>query len=164
MIRRPPRSTLFPYTTLFRSVGSFSGTSGVEGITACPLCARNVRNDWRNSSPFIVFNSHLVLLYKQKARPQHETEGGRIIPAVPPLLESFRLPLCAWLRNICDTGGPGNGGLPKTSGVTYTSLAMPGFHHPRLAANVRCALSPSRGILSLLYEHSTFVNGWIQGL
>src|ERR1035438_10632768 len=25
MIRRPPRSTLFPYTTLFRSVGIFSG-------------------------------------------------------------------------------------------------------------------------------------------
>src|SRR5260370_5783006 len=29
MIRRPPRSTLFPYTTLFRSVtGTFDGTSG----------------------------------------------------------------------------------------------------------------------------------------
>src|SRR5260370_38968641 len=26
MIRRPPRSTLFPYTTLFRSLGSLSGT------------------------------------------------------------------------------------------------------------------------------------------
>src|SRR2546422_5021417 len=25
MIRRPPRSTLFPYTTLFRSTGSFAG-------------------------------------------------------------------------------------------------------------------------------------------
>src|SRR2546427_5280869 len=25
MIRRPPRSTLFPYTTLFRSYGSLSG-------------------------------------------------------------------------------------------------------------------------------------------
>src|SRR3712207_7803705 len=25
MIRRPPRSTLFPYTTLFRSKGSFTG-------------------------------------------------------------------------------------------------------------------------------------------
>src|SRR2546430_11312811 len=24
MIRRPPRSTLFPYTTLFRSIGSFT--------------------------------------------------------------------------------------------------------------------------------------------
>src|SRR2546430_10643845 len=28
MIRRPPRSTLFPYTTLFRSTGSGSGTHG----------------------------------------------------------------------------------------------------------------------------------------
>src|SRR2546430_12201435 len=27
MIRRPPRSTLFPYTTLFRSVQSFPGSS-----------------------------------------------------------------------------------------------------------------------------------------
>src|SRR3712207_7887236 len=25
MIRRPPRSTLFPYTTLFRSLGEFGG-------------------------------------------------------------------------------------------------------------------------------------------
>src|SRR3712207_8330659 len=30
MIRRPPRSTLFPYTTLFRSTGS----TGPEGQTA----------------------------------------------------------------------------------------------------------------------------------
>jgi len=32
MIRRPPRSTLFPYTTLFRSGGGFgSGTTGDWG-------------------------------------------------------------------------------------------------------------------------------------
>src|SRR2546422_7903243 len=36
MIRRPPRSTLFPYTTLFRSVGKFKppdplGDSACEG-------------------------------------------------------------------------------------------------------------------------------------
>src|SRR3712207_7676247 len=30
MIRRPPRSTLFPYTTLFRSDGG--ATAGVEGL------------------------------------------------------------------------------------------------------------------------------------
>src|SRR3712207_7333247 len=29
MIRRPPRSTLFPYTTLFRSFGSGAGMSGL---------------------------------------------------------------------------------------------------------------------------------------
>src|SRR2546426_8852028 len=28
MIRRPPRSTLFPYTTLFRSVGELAGAAG----------------------------------------------------------------------------------------------------------------------------------------
>src|SRR3712207_8029722 len=28
MIRRPPRSTLFPYTTLFRSVDGFSSMNG----------------------------------------------------------------------------------------------------------------------------------------
>src|SRR2546430_8977465 len=28
MIRRPPRSTLFPYTTLFRSLGEFKLSSG----------------------------------------------------------------------------------------------------------------------------------------
>src|SRR3712207_7900813 len=30
MIRRPPRSTLFPYTTLFRSVGGRSSSAGAD--------------------------------------------------------------------------------------------------------------------------------------
>src|SRR2546428_8720212 len=30
MIRRPPRSTLFPYTTLFRSLLADAGAAGVE--------------------------------------------------------------------------------------------------------------------------------------
>src|SRR2546425_4003575 len=29
MIRRPPRSTLFPYTTLFRSIGMASGSAAL---------------------------------------------------------------------------------------------------------------------------------------
>src|SRR3712207_9009822 len=32
MIRRPPRSTLFPYTTLFRSEGSSQGRYGRPGV------------------------------------------------------------------------------------------------------------------------------------
>src|SRR3712207_7295652 len=36
MIRRPPRSTLFPYTTLFRSgSGVRTGTLGTAGIGVC---------------------------------------------------------------------------------------------------------------------------------
>src|SRR3712207_1419415 len=46
MIRRPPRSTLFPYTTLFRSFDVRPATTdgrdhvlepGDDGLTACPL-------------------------------------------------------------------------------------------------------------------------------
>ena len=33
MIRRPPRSTLFPYTTLFRSEAGFAPVAGDLGIT-----------------------------------------------------------------------------------------------------------------------------------
>src|SRR5438067_7359810 len=31
MLRRPPRSTLFPYTTLFRSSGGAVGAGGADG-------------------------------------------------------------------------------------------------------------------------------------
>src|SRR2546430_9801263 len=40
MIRRPPRSTLFPYTTLFRSVeGGHAGDRGVHVLRAAPPLA-----------------------------------------------------------------------------------------------------------------------------
>src|SRR5256886_14062073 len=38
MIRRPPRSTLFPYTTLFRSIEAFKAKFGVT-IVAAPVAA-----------------------------------------------------------------------------------------------------------------------------
>src|SRR2546430_9942637 len=34
MIRRPPRSTLFPYTTLFRSAAARSGARGARAASA----------------------------------------------------------------------------------------------------------------------------------
>src|SRR2546422_7916045 len=39
MIRRPPRSTLFPYTTLFRSLANDVDAAGAGG----PVSARHVR-------------------------------------------------------------------------------------------------------------------------
>src|SRR5690554_7411924 len=39
MIRRPPRSTLFPYTTLFRSVQSAERTVGVGAVQVRIRCA-----------------------------------------------------------------------------------------------------------------------------
>src|SRR2546421_5442839 len=37
MIRRPPRSTLFPYTTLFRSKGSLAASGQISGTVGNPL-------------------------------------------------------------------------------------------------------------------------------
>src|SRR3989449_4865979 len=39
MIRRPPRSTLFPYTTLFRSLGRTPGTRGPRTRGRAPAAA-----------------------------------------------------------------------------------------------------------------------------
>src|SRR5438034_4646121 len=40
MIRRPPRSTLFPYTTLFRSEGKAMLFKEFGGVDAFPVCLR----------------------------------------------------------------------------------------------------------------------------
>src|SRR5262245_65555530 len=40
MIRRPPRSTLFPYTTLFRSLGDVDGAGSALGAGRAPLTLR----------------------------------------------------------------------------------------------------------------------------
>src|SRR5258705_8297167 len=40
MIRRPPRSTLFPYTTLFRSIGYHAGKAGLFILIINPKAKR----------------------------------------------------------------------------------------------------------------------------
>src|SRR3712207_7792209 len=45
MIRRPPRSTLFPYTTLFRSPFARSSSSFVAGVTSRVSSVPSSRSD-----------------------------------------------------------------------------------------------------------------------
>src|SRR3712207_7694877 len=50
MIRRPPRSTLFPYTTLFRSAFSCCGCAGRCGANCAPVTSKSSmrqRRPWR---------------------------------------------------------------------------------------------------------------------
>src|SRR5256885_9014534 len=92
MIRRPPRSTLFPYTTLFRSfgLGSIAMTSGpaagqrrsietvdATGITlAYPLYDDPVdRKSTRLNSSHLVI-SYAVFCLKKKKVDQHD---GRVV-------------------------------------------------------------------------------------
>src|SRR2546429_6081792 len=80
MIRRPPRSTLFPYTTLFRSVGIGDDAAGdlcavrgeyADGVAAVESATR--RGDTRSEEHTSELQSrlHLVcrlLLEKKKRR------------------------------------------------------------------------------------------------
>src|SRR5712671_7184394 len=78
MIRRPPRSTLFPYTTLFRSRHSF-GTSGEDHVTIleqgsgpAPQAAGDRKSTRLNSSHQI--SSYAVFCLKKKK--QNNTQFG----------------------------------------------------------------------------------------
>src|SRR5438552_12281819 len=77
MIRRPPRSTLFPYTTLFRSRSSRPVSPG-----ACcspprtPASCRDRKSTRLNSSHQII--SYAVFCLKKKNTTHH-----RRIPALP---------------------------------------------------------------------------------
>src|SRR5256885_5063865 len=96
MIRRPPRSTLFPYTTLFRSATALRGskirTADQYGISYRSGRRGNVCNDRcrRRSDYNVVQNrgdrkstrlnsSHLVISYavfclkKKKTQDQHKS-------------------------------------------------------------------------------------------
>src|SRR2546430_6520567 len=80
MIRRPPRSTLFPYTTLFRSpsagVACFMGHA-IRSASSCRLSARSQAWLWRSEehTSELQSQSNLVcrlLLEKKKKHQQHE--------------------------------------------------------------------------------------------
>src|SRR3712207_6938408 len=90
MIRRPPRSTLFPYTTLFRSgfrvvissrfADIFRGNSGKAGLLAAQVAQDTVEQLWKlieeedrkstrlNSSHANI--SYAVFCLKKKNKPR----------------------------------------------------------------------------------------------
>src|SRR2546426_6363385 len=79
MIRRPPRSTLFPYTTLFRSSFSYPGSNG----TTEPSSPRALRS---SSTPTIdrkstrLNSSHLVISYAVFCLKKKKLELDRAHP------------------------------------------------------------------------------------
>src|SRR2546427_7468478 len=66
MIRRPPRSTLFPYTTLFRSGGA-DCTPRVGCL--CDICmeARQKRGRYARNGPGVFFTGIDLLLEDRKS-------------------------------------------------------------------------------------------------
>src|ERR1051325_7405842 len=73
MIRRPPRSTLFPYTTLFRSTieransrnASAAAESGCRITIGSPLSPRSEEHTSELQPPYV--NSHGVFFFNDTA-------------------------------------------------------------------------------------------------
>src|SRR5258708_12760751 len=81
MIRRPPRSTLFPYTTLFRSnVRTYVTVGGKRGVWFLSLDATNALVVWtaRDRKSTRLNSSHQIISYpvfclKKKTDHYHST-------------------------------------------------------------------------------------------
>src|SRR5256885_4710513 len=84
MIRRPPRSTLFPYTTLFRSKPArgtdLPGGPGHRGgrldRAAARVCAAADRKSTRLNSSHLVISYAVFCLKKKKREPAAMRAGG----------------------------------------------------------------------------------------
>src|SRR5256885_10828855 len=79
MIRRPPRSTLFPYTTLFRSQENGNRLRGGAGPGRGRRLARGVGGDRKSTR---LNSSHLVISYavfclKKKATSPRSRSASR---------------------------------------------------------------------------------------
>src|SRR5689334_24297669 len=78
MIRRPPRSTLFPYTTLFRSSISIAGMRRVStprrAMRQAPSARNTVRSEEHTSELQSQFHLVCRLLLEKKKKEKKETE------------------------------------------------------------------------------------------
>src|SRR2546427_3892326 len=63
MIRRPPRSTLFPYTTLFRSSPVLSPVGAVVGGTRCQRAGRRRPEGYQDRKSTRLNSSHSQISY-----------------------------------------------------------------------------------------------------
>src|SRR2546427_1842594 len=90
MIRRPPRSTLFPYTTLFRSVAGHLARGGLGGRRH--RCGRDGAEGARGQSRSeehtseLQSQSNLVCrLLLEKKKKNHQNEDARVYYVVRPV-------------------------------------------------------------------------------
>src|ERR1039457_7199175 len=105
MIRRPPRSTLFPYTTLFRSRTSSPMSSGFVRPGTCHCAACPDRKSTRLNSSHLVI-SYAVFCLKKKTNTEQQTDSNS-----PPCTDTSACTappaVCAYTRDTPERAVPG---------------------------------------------------------
>src|SRR5205814_4308747 len=91
MLRRPPRSTLFPYTTLFRSTSPRSRAATIaRSAVPCPRSRRGARSEEHTSE--LQSLRHIVcrlLLEKKQHRPARLQTYQSSSPSIRPAFYQF---------------------------------------------------------------------------
>src|SRR2546422_2316949 len=100
MIRRPPRSTLFPYTTLFRSSQCELVHRRLALIDLSPTGHQPMPNE--DATVYVIFNGEI---YNHRARSEEHTSElqSRLHLVCRLLLEKKKTTACKWSRT---TGSP----------------------------------------------------------
>src|SRR5437879_6632968 len=86
MIRRPPRSTLFPYTTLFRSQWNSQVKFNVTVYRNLPTTRDSIMSGRRSEERFSRnAETDLVcrLLLEKKNKPHRKVDGGMVRQVAP---------------------------------------------------------------------------------
>src|SRR5256885_10454956 len=98
MIRRPPRSTLFPYTTLFRSFHlsppAPRRARHVEPAVPCPPTGISDRKSTRLNS------SHLVISYAVFCLKKKKTSQSAVQPVLLTSVDRPNTVWCAYMLSV----------------------------------------------------------------
>src|SRR2546430_17474767 len=112
MIRRPPRSTLFPYTTLFRSLAGVAVALGVGGTTFAAGSALVVRayRPARRGLALSVFGAGVGIASAAELLSRRLLAEDRrvVLPALPPAPIGYSV--------LAGVAVPGPAGAPPPPG------------------------------------------------
>src|SRR5258708_31624021 len=101
MIRRPPRSTLFPYTTLFRSIANGSAPVAFDSGSFCgkPVYLGELRIEKTDRKSTRLNSSHQIISYavfclkkKKKHTSRHIETSLLVAPTTLPHCAESRVP------------------------------------------------------------------------
>src|SRR5256885_11964064 len=79
MIRRPPRSTLFPYTTLFRSVHEHGSPTRIHAWALCTRRRLRAAGDWDQADSIVVVSGPLPVDEINKDRKSTRLNSSHLV-------------------------------------------------------------------------------------
>src|SRR2546430_12514145 len=91
MIRRPPRSTLFPYTTLFRSRSCAAHTNTGQTLATPSCCWYRLSRSEEHTSELQSQSNLVCRLLLEKKKPQLQQKQKYILHAQKLQIQSARI-------------------------------------------------------------------------